>query len=240
MESLPNRPPPARSLVEVVKQWVVWFGLVRLIVIVASIVGVGAGAYWLLRAPATPVENSLPFATTSSSTTTPALQGVDSGPPSSATSSATATHSLVVYVAGAVSTPGVYELAAAARVDDAVAAAGGLAPDADLEALNLAAFVSDGDRVFVPRVGQPVPPVVVPAGGTGRAGSDPTNEPGPVNINEATAEELNGLPGVGPSTAAAIVAHREEAGPYASVDDLLDVRGIGPAKLDAIRALVTV
>src|SRR3954470_15686343 len=98
MESLPNRPPPARSLGEAVKQWLAWFGVIRLIVIVASVVGVGAGAYWLLRAPATswclrapatPVENSLPFASTSSTTTAPAGVGADSAPPSATSGSAT-------------------------------------------------------------------------------------------------------------------------------------------------------
>src|SRR4051794_15825943 len=192
MESLPNRPPPARSLGEAVKQWLAWFGVIRLIVIVASVVGVGAGAYWLLRAPATPVENSLPFASTSSTTTAPAGVGADSAPPSATSDWATSTsaHAIVVYVAGAVSNPGVYELPSEARVDDAVAVAGGFAPDADVDALNLAAFVSDGDRVFVPRVGQPVPPVVVPAGGSGHRGTDPAAETGPVNINDATVEQL--------------------------------------------------
>src|SRR4051794_41300088 len=69
MESLPNRPPPARPLGEAVRAWVAWFGVVRLIVIAVSVVGVGAGAYWLLRAPATPVENTLPYARSSSATT---------------------------------------------------------------------------------------------------------------------------------------------------------------------------
>jgi len=222
---------------------VAWFGVVRLIVIVASVLGVGAGAYWLLRAPATPVENTLPYAR-SSSTTTIAAGGASASPsPSTTASSASASsvsrQPLVVDVAGAVSKPGVYTLQGPARVDDAVAAAGGFAADADLDALNLAAFIADGDRVFVPRLGQPVPSVVAPAGGSGGAGGEPLDSQ-PVNINRASVEDLDRLPGIGPSTAAAIVAHREQVGPYASVDDLLDVRGIGPAKLDAIRALVTV
>jgi competence protein ComEA len=86
----------------------------------------------------------------------------------------------------------------------------------------------------VPAVGAP-PRVGAPPGP-----SPPTTASGPVDINRATAEQLDALPGIGPSTAQAIVTHREEHGPYASVDALEDVRGIGPAKLDAIRALVTV
>jgi len=111
MESLPNRPPPARPLGEAVTAWVAWFGVVRLIVIVASVLGVGAGAYWLLRAPATPVENTLPYAR-SSSTTTIAAGGASASPsPSTTASSASASsvsrQPLVVDVAGAVSKPGV-------------------------------------------------------------------------------------------------------------------------------------
>ena len=128
-----------------------------------------------------------------------------------------------------------YELPAGSRVDAAVAAAGGARPDAAPGALNLAAPLADGTRIYVPVVGEevpPTPPVAVAPG--------PTTPPGPIDLNRATAAELDELPGIGPSTAQAIVDHRTANGPFASVDDLEAVRGIGPAKLDAIRALVAV
>jgi competence protein ComEA len=140
---------------------------------------------------------------------------------------------LVVHVAGAVARPGVYRLAAAARVADAIDAAGGAAPDADLDGLNLAAKVGDGERVYVPRRGE----VVAPGPGL----SAGTNAPAvPLDLNTATAEQLDDLPGVGPATAEAIVSYRTEHGRFRSVEQLLEVRGIGEAKLAAIRSKVRV
>jgi competence protein ComEA len=140
---------------------------------------------------------------------------------------------LVVHVAGAVNAPGVYELATGSRVIDAVGAAGGFAADANPDAVNLAALVGDSERVYVPVRGESIAPVATEPGGV-------LAEVWPININSADATRLEDLPGVGPATAAAIIAHRDQKGPFASVDQLADVRGIGPAKLDAIRALVTV
>jgi len=136
-----------------------------------------------------------------------------------------------------VQSPGVYRLPGSARVIDAVQTAGGLAVDANPDAINLAAPVTDGERVYVPRVGEVAPPVV--SGGSG-GGAGVTTPAGPVNLNTATADDLDALPGVGPATAAAILAYRDQHGPFASVDDLGEVRGIGPAKLEALRGLVTV
>jgi competence protein ComEA len=154
---------------------------------------------------------------------------------------------IVVHVAGAVVQPGVVHLPAGSRAEDALAAAGGVAADADTDALNLAAPLRDGDRLYVPHLGQPVPTVVVPSGGAAAGGgasgggaAATAAAAGPVDLNRATVDQLDSLPGVGPATAAAIVAYRDEHGPFATVDDLLGVRGIGPAKLDAIRALVAV
>lgn len=128
-----------------------------------------------------------------------------------------------------------YELPAGSRAADAIAAAGGASPGADPDALNLAAVLADGDRVAVPVEGEvpaaPVGPVAEQAGGAAS---------GPVDVNTASAAALEQLPGVGPATAQAIVAHREAHGPFASVDDLEAVRGIGPAKLEALRDAVTV
>lgn len=153
---------------------------------------------------------------------------------------------LVVHVAGAVAAPGVVRLGAGTRVTDAVSAAGGLRADADPDRINLAAPLTDGQRVVVPILGQPVPVEVLPSGsaaGPGSAGASGTADGSPaalIDINTATESQLEELPGVGPATAAAIVAHRESEGAFATVDSLLDVRGIGEAKLDALRDLVTV
>jgi competence protein ComEA len=140
---------------------------------------------------------------------------------------------VVVHVAGAVASPGVQRLAPGSRVIDAVEAAGGPLPDADLARVNLAAPLADGQQVYVPLPGEE-PPVVAGPGGGGTAGG------GLVNVNTATGPELETLPGVGPSTAAAIIAHRDANGPFTSVDQLIDVRGIGEAKLAALRDLVSV
>lgn len=149
-----------------------------------------------------------------------------------ATTGTTAPPEVVVHVAGAVVTPGVYRLASGARVADALDAAGGAAPGADVHRLNLAAPLVDGAQVYVPREGEPLPP------GAGSVGGAATS--GPVDLNLATAADLEALPGVGPATAKAILAARERAGRFASVEDLLDVRGIGPAKLEALRDLVCI
>ena len=114
-------------------------------------------------------------------------------------------------------------------------------PDADR--VNLAAPLADGTRLAVPLVGQPIPTeVAVPSATPAGSGSGPTAAtPGaPVDLNTADVTQLDTLPGVGPATAAAIVAHREEHGPFSTVDGLLDVRGIGEGRLDAVRDLVTV
>lgn len=148
---------------------------------------------------------------------------------------ATTTGEVVVDVAGAVGRPGVVRLGGPGRVIDAIAAAGGAAPDADLNQVNLAAKVSDGDRVYVPRHGES-PPLVSTAGGTGTA----TAPTGPVDLNRATVEQLDALPGVGPATAKAIVDYRTRHGSFRAVDDLLSVPGIGPAKLTNLKPLVRV
>lgn len=145
---------------------------------------------------------------------------------------------VVVHVAGAVSVPGVYGLPDGVRVDAAIAAAGGALVDADPNALNLAAPLTDGSRVYVPRVGEDVPTALVPVGGSAAAPAVPA-APTVVDVNRATAEQLDVLPGVGPATAAAIVTERERNGPFLGVDDLDRVPGIGPAKLEALRGLVT-
>jgi competence protein ComEA len=146
---------------------------------------------------------------------------------------------LIVHVAGAVQVPGLVEVPDGARVADALAVAGGPLPTADLARVNLAEKLGDGARLYVPAHGEVAPPPVVsgPSGAGGAAGPSPS---APLDLNAATADELDELPGIGPATAAAIVSHRDANGPFPSVDALADVRGIGPAKLDALRELVRV
>jgi competence protein ComEA len=139
---------------------------------------------------------------------------------------------MLVDVAGWVRHPGVYEFADGARVIDAIDAAGGARPGAQLESLNLAAPLVDGTQILVVREGAEAP---APVGGTGGAVAG-----GLVNVNTASASELETLPGVGEVIAQAIIDHRTENGPFTSVDQLLDVSGIGDATLESIRELVTV
>jgi competence protein ComEA len=154
-----------------------------------------------------------------------------------------------VYVSGEVVKPGVYVLLATARVIDALQAAGGATNQADLVVVNLAAPLVDAAQVFFPRISstpraklpRPHAGINLPiAGGSGGAGGGATSAAGIVDINSATLSDLDALPGVGPSTAQAIIDYRVANGPYASVDDLLNVRGIGPSKLAAMRARVRV
>lgn len=146
---------------------------------------------------------------------------------------------ILVHAAGAVHAPGVYLFRGEARVFDLVEAAGGLTADADRDRVNLAAPLSDGLWMYFLQVGETSVPA--PVGGSGLAdGGGAATRSGPLNINMATAQQLESLPGVGPSIAAAIVEHRERIGGFASVDGLLAVSGIGPAKLDQIRDLVAV
>jgi competence protein ComEA len=180
-------------------------------------------AWWLLRTPAPPVEQALPRASTVVATTGAARPTTSAG-----------SEDLVVQVAGAVAQPAVYRVADGSRVGDVIARAGGPTVDADPTSLNLAARVVDGQRVYVPRVGE-----IVTAAPSANPGTLPSPA-APVDINSASLDQLETLPGIGPATAQAIVDQRQRNGPFRSVDDLLDIRGIGPAKLDAIRDLVRV
>lgn len=180
------------------------------------LVGLAVGALvWLTRQTPEPIDSSLPLVAPEAVTTTTAPPGP-----------------VVVHVAGAVQSPGVQRLPAGSRVIDAVDAAGGLRPDADAGRVNLAAELADGTQVYVPAFGE-VPPAIGAGGG-----ADPPS--GPIDLNIADVAVLETLPGVGPATAAAIVEHRERNGPFVSVDGLLEVRGIGEAKLAQLRDLVRV
>jgi competence protein ComEA len=134
---------------------------------------------------------------------------------------------LVVDVAGAVRRPGLYHLAAGTRIADAVAAAGGATAKADITLVNLAAPLADGEQVLVPARGAV----------TASASSAPSPT-APLDLNTASLEQLDALPGVGPATAQKIVDYRQAHGPFRNVDELEAVPGIGPAKLAQLKGLV--
>lgn len=219
------RPPPRRTVGEHAVALARWVGIGRIVAVCGSVLAVVAGSFFLLGS------GSGDGTTAATSTTTGAAAG--SVTSSTAETSTTSPAWVVVHVAGAVAQPGVYQLEAGSRVADAVRAAGEALPDAVLDAVNLAAVVTDGQQVYVPRAGE----AVGPAAGSG-AGSTPSAAP--LDLNAATVEQLDTLPGIGPVTAAAIVRHREEAGPFTSVDQLLDVPGIGPSRLASLIDLVRV
>jgi competence protein ComEA len=227
--------------------------------LVAGLVGIVAGGWMvlaLLQGGGPQVDPVIPLATaTVSNDAVPPPDDPASGPPDAPGGIGDDPNGdksddvgvITAHVAGAVAQPGVHSLRSGARIADLVAAAGGETPDADLDRVNLAALVPDGARVWVPRRGEAQPPEVldpvvgfpVPtAGGGGSEASPPGTGGGRISLNRADATELEALPGIGPATAAAIVAHRAQHGPFPSVEALEAVRGIGPSKMEALRDLV--
>ena len=158
------------------------------------------------------------------------------------TSTQQSTPTIVVYVSGQIHNPGVYDLPGGSRVNNLIDLAGGLSESADATAINLAAPLVDSQHVHVPSPGEQIPPAAVGPEAAGPAVSGPAgaNQDGLVDINAAGLEELQALPGIGPALASAIVEWREANGPFASVEDLLDVPGIGDAKLERLRSHATV
>lgn len=181
----------------------------------------------------------------------PPVEMVSSRSPST-TASAGPAQPVIVSVVGLVHTPGLVTLAPGARIADALKAAGGAMDGADTIGLNMARQVGDGEQIVVgiaPPRGQPtalgssVNPGSAPATpvAPGKPSGAPSAKPGEViDLNTATVQQLDTLPGIGPVTAAAIVAWREANGKFSSVDQLAEVDGIGPARLDKLRALVRV
>jgi competence protein ComEA len=222
--------------------WVAFVGIRRLVVGITTSLAVSI-AVWLLVRPSAPlVESVVPIA---------------SGVGTEVIASSVPTPLTVkVHVAGAVVRPGVYELSSLARVVDAVKAAGGASLRADLERINLAQTLVDTEQVFVPSRSsgtskvttaprlKPTRTTVVSSPGVATspsaspigAGSSVTR----VNINTATSDQLDALPGVGPATSKAIISYRTRKGPFGKVEDLLNVPGIGPAKVAALRDFVAV
>ena len=151
--------------------------------------------------------------------------------PSAAVSSTVSRTVLVVDVAGAVRRPGLYRLPSGSRIADAVARAGGMSRQAAAASVNLAAPLADGEQVLVPTLA---------AGGSAASSPGGAASPSaPVDLNSATVDQLDALPGVGPVTAQKIVDYRTEHGPFTSVDDLDAIPGIGPARIENLRGLVT-
>ncbi|MCS7190075.1 MAG: helix-hairpin-helix domain-containing protein [Fimbriimonadales bacterium] len=150
---------------------------------------------------------------------------------------------LVVHVSGAVKKAGVYRLGEGSRVADAIEQAGGASENADLDALNLAEPLTDGQKVHVPRKGEAPPATAVAATPSTTARPERAAKPAvqfPIDLNTATAEQLEAIPGIGPVLAQRIVDHRRLHGKFQSVDDLLQVHGIGQKRLESMRPYVTV
>ena len=221
-----------------------WFGISRMIGSVLSVAFVGVAGWWLVQVPPPPPEASLSFASTTVAANT--TIGV------SASSINTTPQIITVHVAGAVKNPGVYRLKYGSRINDGLVAAGGATSAANLDVINLATVLNEGEQIYVPKRGEK-PHVITnrpQAGGvggaagaggaagvggaTGAGGATNGGASQQININLASVVELEQLPGVGPATAKAIVAYREKFGAFLKVEDLLKVRGIGPAKLSEI------
>jgi competence protein ComEA len=219
-----------------------WFGFSRMIGNVLSVAFVGVAGWWLVQVPPPPPEASLSFA----STTVVANATIGVG----ASSINTTPQIITVHVAGAVKNPGVYRLKYGSRINDGLVAAGGATSAANLDVINLATVLNEGEQIYVPKRGEK-PHVItnrpqagvsggvggVSGGGGGAAGAGGATNSATsqqININLASVVELEQLPGVGPATAKAIVAYREKFGAFLKVEDLLKVRGIGPAKLSEI------
>jgi competence protein ComEA len=223
-----------QKLLRRLRQWVAFIGPQRILAGGGTAIVLAGLAWFVLKPSPVPIDAYVPRVTTVSampSTVPPSI--------------------ITVHVAGGVKNPGVYRLSSSARVVDAVASAGGALRSADLESINLAQTITDTEQIYIPikKVSRPrvttaprlrpqrTTPTTVPVIIDGNTGAQPDRL---INLNTATASELDSLTGVGPSTAKAIIAYRSKKGLFSKVEDLLNVPGIGPAKLTALRDQVTV
>ncbi|MCX6535937.1 MAG: helix-hairpin-helix domain-containing protein [Actinobacteria bacterium] len=207
-----------------------WFGLSRLIGSVLSLIAVALAGWWLLRVPPPPPEDSIPIAGT---VTTLSVMAIS---PQTQELVKELVTEITVHIAGAVKTPGVYQFHVGARINDGVVAAGGATAQADLDSVNLAMLLSEGEQIYIPKRNDKPHIIVQPRFTSSNSSNSSTNNELQIsiNINTATAIELEQLAGVGPSTAKAIIEFRQKNGGFKTVEDLLNVRGIGPAKLSEI------
>lgn len=209
-------------------------------VVVLVVVAVVAGFVWYRLGAGGEAHGDAPAASASPTTVTtakpqPSVTAASAGTPAATKA---ASGRIAVHVAGAVTHPGVVELVAGARVIDAIEAVGGALPDGDLDRLNLAARVADGERVYVGKPGVADPGAATSSvDGTGGGAAAPGAK---INLNTATQAQLEELPGVGPAFAQAILAERQRRGGFTSVNDLRSVRGIGDKRFADLSPLVTV
>lgn len=230
-----DRHPGSRAL-----EWVRSVGVRRIGAAVAIIVALSVGGYrWWSYVSATPMAE---LESSTSAGSAGAESGADSAPAGSGSESTSSSATITVHVVGAVGVPGVYEVPTGSRVTDAVAAAGGARADSACDAINMAAILADAVQVYVPTKRevakgwtQPATHSAIVAGanvaGDGSTGS---TAQGLVNVNTATAEQLDSLPGIGPATAAKIVADRAANGRFTTLGDLSRVSGIGEKKVSAL------
>ncbi len=207
------------------------------IVLVVLIGAIGAAVLFLLARPeVVPIEPELLATGTAVAADPPASEPTDGDPPAGPSDTPTAATGgpIVIHVAGLVARPGVVELPSGSRVVDAIEAAGGATPDADLTPINLARVLTDGEQVLVTADPPPAAPPAPSAGGP----ATPTTE-APVNLNTATAAELEALPGIGPALAGRILDWREQNGRFTSIDELREVSGIGEQRFAQLEPMVT-
>jgi competence protein ComEA len=224
-----------------ISYWIAFVGIARLFfgVLLSAIAAI---SMWLLVRPSAPLVESV----------VPHASGVGIVAPLSTLPTPLTVR---IHVAGAVVHPGVYSVSSSSRVVDAVTAAGGATSRADLERINLAQTIIDTEQVFVPfrtsratkvtvaprlRPSRTTVPVSVPTIPGAIPSATTSGTTSLINLNSATSAQLDTLPGVGPSTAKAIISYRSRKGPFGKVEDLLNVPGIGPAKVAALRDQVTV
>lgn len=249
----------ASQWIERCRRWVRFFGVRRIIHGAVVVVVATVATWWLVRPSPPPVESQIPYSSSVSSLISPSMSS------SVASSGSDASAAMMrVHVTGAVKRPGVYSLSVTARVVDAMRAAGGATATADLEAINLAQTVLDTEQVHIPVRKSRTKTTVAPRhrpqsqrrqapsgmspsqnpstatpGTSGGTAPDASGTGSKVNLNTADAAALDRLPGVGPSTARAIIDYRTKTGPFSKIDDLQKIDGIGPKKFAALKDLVT-